>query len=113
MRKGERPVVKASVEMEEQMVKLEGRLARVSLVRTAISWTDSSGPGGTTPMPVSMAGIAKAMELGAKRRIQQIIIQALVFLSLLFFFSLSKLYKRTISTTLTVLGPREQYLLSS
>ena len=74
MRKGESPVVKASVEMEEQMVKLEGRLARLSLVRTAISWTDSSGPGGTTPMPVSMAGIAKAIE-GGKSSMYPTIIQ--------------------------------------
>ena len=73
-RNGESPVVKASVEMEEQMVKLEGRLARLSLVRTAISWTDSSGPGGTTPMPVSMAGIAKAME-GGKSSMYPTIIQ--------------------------------------
>ena len=63
IRKGESPVVKASVEMEEQTVKLEGRLARLSSIRTAISLTDSSGPGGTTPRPVSMAGIAKAMEV--------------------------------------------------
>ena len=62
IRKGESPVVNASVEMEEQMVKLEGRLARLSSIRTAISLTDSSGPGGTTPRPVSIAGIAKAME---------------------------------------------------
>ena len=73
-RNGESPVVKASVEMEEQMVKLEERLARLSLVRMAISWTDSSGPGGTTPRPVSMAGIAKTIE-GGKSSMYPTIIQ--------------------------------------
>ena len=73
-RKGESPVVKASVEMEEQIVNLEGRLARLSSIRTTISLTDSSGPGGTTPRPVSMAGIAEIVEV-AKRRMQPIITQ--------------------------------------
>ena len=83
-RRGESPVVNASVETEEQTVKVDGRLlVRLSPVRMAKSFTDSWGPGGTTPRPVSIAGIAKAMEggiakamEGATRRKQPIIIQA-------------------------------------
>ena len=53
MRKGESPVVKASVEMEEQMVNLEGRSVTRSSDRIAKSLTDSSGPGaGSDGIPV-------------------------------------------------------------
>ena len=74
-RNGESPVVKASVEMEEQMVNLEGRWATRSSDRIAKSLTDSSGPGGTRPRPVSMAGIDAEATMKAGRKMETIFTQ--------------------------------------
>ena len=75
-RNGESPVVKASVEMEEQMVNLEGRsVTRSSSDRIAKSLTDSSGPGGTRPRPVSMAGIDAEATMKAGGKIERIFTQ--------------------------------------
>ena len=74
-RNGESPVVKASVEMEEQMVNLEGRSVTRSSDRIAKSLTDSSGPGGTRPRPVSMAGIDAEATMKAGRKMETIFIQ--------------------------------------
>ena len=75
-RNGESPVVKASVEMEEQMVNLEGRsVTRSSSDKIAKSLTDSSGPGGTRPRPVSMAGIDAEATMKAGRKIETIFTQ--------------------------------------
>ena len=74
-RNGESPVVKASVEMEEQMVNLEGRSVTRSSDRIAKSLTDSSGPGGTRPRPVSMAGIDAEATMKAGRKIETIFTQ--------------------------------------
>ena len=74
-RNGESPVVKASVEMEEQMVNLEGRWATRSSDRIAKSLTDSSGPGGTRPRPVSMAGIEAESTNETTRKLETIFIQ--------------------------------------
>ena len=75
-RNGESPVVKASVEMEEQMVNLDGRsVTRSSSDRSAKSLTDSSGPGGTRPRPVSMAGIEAESTNETTRKLETIFIQ--------------------------------------
>ena len=74
-RNGESPVVKASVEMEEQMVNLEGRWVTRSSDRIAKSLTDSSGPGGTRPRPVSMAGIEAESTNETTRKLETIFIQ--------------------------------------
>ena len=75
-RNGESPVVKASVEMEEQMVNLEGRsVTRSSSDRIAKSLTDSSGPGGTRPRPVSMAGNDAEATMKAGGKIERIFTQ--------------------------------------
>ena len=74
-RNGESPVVKASVEMEEQMVNLEGRSVTRSSDRIAKSLTDSSGPGGTRPRPVSMAGIEAESTNETTRKLETIFIQ--------------------------------------
>ena len=74
-RNGESPVVKASVEMEEQMVNLEGRSVTRSSDRIAKSLTDSSGPGGTGPRPVSMAGIEAESTNETTRKLETIFIQ--------------------------------------
>ena len=74
-RNGESPVVKASVEMEEQMVNLEGRSVTRSSDRIAKSLTDSSGPGGTRPRPVSMAGIDAEATMKAGRKMETIFTQ--------------------------------------
>ena len=74
-RNGESPVVKASVEMEEQMVNLEGRSVTRSSDRIAKSLTDSSGPGGTRPRPVSMAGIDAEATMKAGGKIERIFTQ--------------------------------------
>ena len=74
-RNGESPVVKASVEKEEQMVNLEGRSVTRSSDRIAKSLTDSSGPGGTRPRPVSMAGIDAEATMKAGRKMETIFTQ--------------------------------------
>ena len=74
-RNGESPVVKASVEMEEQMVNLEGRSVTRSSDRIAKSLTDSSGPGGTRPRPVSMAGTDAEATMKAGRKMETIFTQ--------------------------------------
>ena len=74
-RNGESPVVKASVEMEEQMVNLEGRSVTRSSDRIAKSLTDSSGPRGTRPRPVSMAGIDAEATMKAGRKMETIFTQ--------------------------------------
>ena len=74
-RNGESPVVKASVEMEEQMVNLDGRSVTRSSDRIAKSLTDSSGPGGTRPRPVSMAGIDAEATMKAGRKMETIFTQ--------------------------------------
>ena len=74
-RNGESPVVKASVEKEEQMVNLDGRSVTRSSDRIAKSLTDSSGPGGTRPRPVSMAGIDAEATMKAGRKMETIFTQ--------------------------------------
>ena len=68
-RNGESPVVKASVEMEEQMVNLEGRSVTRSSDRIAKSLTDSSGPGHSSmkellPPGRGSAGVAQQCPVG-------------------------------------------------
>ena len=64
------------MEMEEQMVNLDGRsVTRSSSDRIAKSLTDSSGPGGTRPRPVSMAGIDAEATTKAGRKMETIFTQ--------------------------------------
>ena len=57
------------------MVNLEGRSVTRSSDRIAKSLTDSSGPGGTRPRPVSMAGIDAEATMKAGRKMETIFTQ--------------------------------------